>query len=434
MFRVFPTVETRAGKMLNKGDRYARFSHRDETAFPGYYAVRLPKDDILVELTATPRVGVHRYTFRKSETPHLLVDITSVLGKERAEDGVVLIKASEQAIEGSVKTFGSFSGRYGGLNVYFAARFSQPFAKCGTWKDGRLTPGADGAAGKDIGADLSFSDKVVEVRLALSCVSIDNARKNLEAEAAGKSFDQIVDSAKDMWEKRFATVRIECGTKTQQRIFYTCMYHALLMPTTFSDVNGEYIGFDNAIHKAEGFTYFTDFSLWDTWRTVHPLYNLLARKDERDMMVSLVEMAKAGGCLPRWPSGRDYTNCMLGTPADIAVTEAYLKGIRDFDVAAAFECMRQTGLTGKPASSRFGGRDGLEWYLQYGYCPSDKMGDGVAATLEYSYEDYAISLLAEALGHKDDADLFARHSGNYRNLWNPASGYFEAKDTLGNFP
>jgi len=434
VFRILPAVESRTQRLYVKDRRHAKFSHREETGFPGYYAVRLPKDDVLVELTATPRVGVHRYTFRKPETPHLLVDITSGIGKQRCEDGVVLIKPSEQAIEGSVRIFGSFSGRYGGLDVYFAAHFSEPFAKYGTWKEGRPAPGTDGAAGKDIGADLGFNAKTVEVRLALSYVSIENARQNLEAEAAGKTFDQLVDAAKDAWEKRLATIRIEGGSKTQQRIFYTNLYHAFLMPTTFSDVNGDYLGFDNAVHKAEGFTYYTDFSKPNTWRTAHPLYNLIARSDARDMMISLVDMAKKGGALPRWPSGRGYTNCMLGTPADIAVTEAWIKGIRDFDAEAAYRSMRQVALAGPPEGSRFAGRHGLEWYLRLGYCPSDKTGDCVAATLEYAYEDYGISLLAEALGYKEDAELFAKRSRNYRNTWNPATLYFEGKDSDGNFP
>jgi predicted alpha-1,2-mannosidase len=166
---------------------------------------------------------------------------------------------------------------------------------------------------------------------------------------------------------------------------------------------------------------------------VHPLYNLVARAEERDMMKSLVEMAKAGGCLPRWPAGCGYTNCMFGTPADIAVSEAYLKGIRDFDIETAYQCMRQTGLTGKPSGSHFAGRDGLDAYLKYGYCPAD-IDKSVAKTFEYGCSDYAISLLAKELGHNEDAETFAEHAKFYRNLFNPATQFFETKDTQGNFP
>ena len=437
VFRVFPTVEGRADTLHGK-ERFARFSHGQESAFPGYYEVWLPKDEVLAELTATPRVGVHRYTFRGGGAPHLLVDITSVFADKRAEDGVVMVLPQANELEGSVKTFGSFSGRYDGLEVYFAARFNRPFTKFGTWAGDKFTPGADSAAGKNIGADLAFekqgAEQVVELRLAISYVSIQNARANLEAEAAGKSFEDVYAGARDAWEKRFAMIRVQGGTEAQERIFYTSLYHAFQMPTVFADVTGDYKGFDRAIHKTEGFQYYTDFSLWDTFRTVHPLYYLVAPGDARDMMVSLVEMAKAGGCLPRWPSGCGYTNCMFGTPADIAVTEAYLKGIRNFDAEAAYAAMRETGLTGKPPASRFGGRDGLEAYLQLGYCPSDKVGASVAKTLEYSYADYAISLFAAALGHKEDAELFTKQAQSYRNVWNPETRHFEGKDAQGNFP
>ena len=437
VFRVFPAVESRVEEARRK-DRFARFSHRDETAFPGYYAVFLRKDGVLAELTATPRVGVHRYTFKQDETPHLLIDVTSVLGDKKTEDGVIVVLPEAREVEGKVRTFGSFSSRYGGLDVYFVARFNQPFAKYGTWNRTSFEFASKGTAGNDIGIDVGFEkqggEQVVELRLALSYVSIANARLNLDAEAANRSFDEIYTSARDAWEKRLELIRVAGATEREQRIFYTALYHAFQMPTVFTDVNGEYTGFDRAVHKAEGFQYYTDFSLWDTFRAVHPLYNLIARADERDMMVSLVEMAKAGGCLPRWPSGCGYTNCMLGTPADIAVSEAYLKGIRDFDIETAYQCMRQTGLTGKPANSKFAGRDGLEWYLQYGYCPDDKMGESVASTLEYAWSDYAISQLAQALGYKEDAAVFAEHARFYRNLWNPVTQYFQPKDSEGHIP
>lgn len=435
-FRVFPTVEPRAEKMRAPG-RYARFSHRNETAFPGYYAVRLRKEDVLVELTATPHVGAHRYTFPRGERPHLLLEVTSVLGDKRCEDGVVMIKPDVREIEGSVTTYGSFSGRYGGLPVFFVARFNRPFAAYGVWSGAQYTEKDDGAAGKNIGVDIGFeagdAEKPIELQLALSCVSVENARVNLEAEAAGKNFGDIVSAAKAAWEQRLAQVRVTGGTEKQQRIFYTSLYRAFQMPTVFTDVNGDFLGFDRGIHKAEGYTYYTDFSLWDTFRTVHPLYNLIARQDQRDMMISLVEMAKEGGGLPRWPSGCGYTNCMFGTPADLAVSEAYLKGIRDFDIDTAYKAMRQTALIGRPEGSKFAGREDVQAYLAYGYCPTDKAGDAVSATLEYSWADYALSLLAKELGHTEDASVFAEHAKFYKNTWNPETQFFQPRFSSGGF-
>jgi predicted alpha-1,2-mannosidase len=436
-FRIFPTVAARAAKLRNKENRFARFSHRQETAFPGYYAVYLPKDRVLAELTVSPRAGVHRYTFRKNDAPHLLVDVTSSLGDRRTEDGVVMVLPDERGLEGSVRAFGSFSGRYGGLDIYFAARFSQPFASYGAWNGDEFSAGSTGTAGNDIGVDLGFEkrdgEQVVEVRLALSYVSIQNARENLKAEAADRTFEDVYAAAREAWESRLARIRIQGGTDRQQRIFYTALYRPFQMPTVFTDVNGEFRGFDKSVHKADGFLYYTDFSLWDTFRAIHPLYNLIARDDHRDMMLSLLEMAKQGGAFPRWPSGCGYTNCMFGTPADVAVSEAYLKGIRGFDIETAYQAMRQTALVGRPPDTRFAGREGLESYLSLGYCASDRTGDAVSATLEYAWADHALSLLARELGHTEDADTFAQHAQFYRNLWNPETQFFMPKDSMGHF-
>jgi len=432
VFRILPTVASRVEEVRGE-KRFAKFSHRKETAAPGYYAVYLPKDEILVELTATPRVGVHRYTFEKDDIPHLLVDVTSSLGGRRVEDGIVRVIPEKNRLEGEVRTFGSFSGRYGGLDVYFAAEFSRPFANFSTWNGDQFRTREPGAAGNDIGVDLVFEEKTVEVRLAISYVSLENARENLKAEAAGRSFEDLAKAARDAWEERLALIRVYGGTETQQRIFYTALYRAFQMPTVFNDVNGDYTGFDKAVHKAEGFQYYTDFSLWDTFRTVQPLFNVIARPDQRDMMVSLVEMAKAGGCFPRWPSGAGYTNCMFGTPADVAVSEAYLKGIHDFDIEFAYQCMRQVALEGKPESSKFAGRNQLESYLSLGYCPADKMSKAVSATLEYAWSDHALALLAKELGHQEDIATFAKHANSYRNVWNPKTQFFQARDSQGHF-
>ncbi len=437
VFRVFPTVESRVAGMVVRANRFARFSHSDEQAYPGFYSVRLPKDDIRAELTVTPRTGVHRYTFSKDETPHLLIDISGAIGGRRTENAMAVVHPEKQELEGMVRLYGSFSGRYDGLDVYFVARFNQPFAKYGTWNAGRLAANSVNVSGRDIGADLAFAKQgpktVVEMQLALSYVSIANARLNLEAEAAAKGFDTAVYDAGAEWEKRLARIFVQGATPKEQRIFYTALYRAFQMPTVFNDVNGDYIGFDRAVRKAGTFQYYTDLSLWDTVRTVHPLYNLIARGEQRDMLCSLVEMARAGGCLPRWPSGCGYTNCMFGTPADIAVSEAWQKGIQDFDVQTAYRSMRQVALEGVPAGSRFGGRDDAVLYNKLGYQADDKTDKSVSKTLEICWEDFAISRLAASLGNREDADIFAGHARFYRNLWNPATKYFQPRDSNGAF-
>jgi predicted alpha-1,2-mannosidase len=435
-FRVTPTIGSLLDSTRSK-ERFPKFSHREEVAFPGYYAVRLPQEDVLAELTTTPRVGIHRYTFRKQEKPHLLLEVTSALGNARAINGSVRIFPEDNRIEGAVRTYGSFAGRYDGLDVYFAARLDTPLSSFEIWNEGKIEAGADMARGNNVLVDLAFepqgAETVVELRLAISYTGLVNARTNLEAEAANRSFEEIQQDSAEAWEEKLSRIRVEGGTEKQKRIFYTALCRAFQMPTTFNDTNGDYRGLDKDIHRASGFTYYTDFSLWDTFRTVHPLYNLIAREEQREMMLSLLEMAKAGGAFPRWPAGCGYTNCMFGTPADMAVTEAYLKGIRGFDIEAAYGYLRQTAITGKPSGTRFAGRERLEAYQDFGYCPSDKMSKAVAQTLEFSWADYSLSLLARELGRHQDADELEKQSQSYRNLWNPETQYFQPKDSEGVF-
>jgi predicted alpha-1,2-mannosidase len=433
---VLPTLEAVGPRPPRKGQS-TTFSHSDELASPGYYAVRLPKLGVLAELTATPRVGVHRYTFREGTTPHLVLDVMNALGGRRSSDGTLRVLPAAKEVEGAVKTYGTFSGRYGGIKVYFVAQCSQPFAGFATWQGDVVSRDKPAAEGNRVGVDLSFAPtnrpQVIHLKLAISYVSIANARANLEVEAGAKDFDQVLAEAQRAWEERLSLIRIEGGTDEQRTIFYTALLRAFQMPTVFNDANGDYLGFDQQVHQASDFQYFTDLSLWDTFRTVHPLYTLIAPKDQRDMLVSLVKMLEQGGWLPRWPSGNGYSNSMLGTPADIVIADSYLKGINDFPVERAYQAMRRTALGPTPPRAAFSGREGVKEYLQYGYCPAGLVRNSVTRTLEYSWADHAISLLAESLGHAEDAALFRQHSQSYRNVWNPATQYFQPRDAQGGF-
>ena len=314
---------------------------------------------MLAELTASPRVGVHRYTFSEEKTPHLIIDVMNAMGGHKSNEGMVRVLPEAQEVEGSVRTFGTFASRNGGIKVYFVARFNQPFAGFATWQDDAVSPGKAAAEGNRVGVDLSFAGtnrpQAVTLKLAISYVSLDNARNNLQTEARDKDFDQIMAEAQKAWEERLGSIRIQGGTDDQKANFYTALFRAFQMPTLFNDANGDYLGFDNQVHKAAGFQYFTDMSLWDTFRTSHPLFTLIAPKDQRDMIMSLMQMLEQGGWLPRWPSGRGYSNSMEGTPADIMITDSYLKGIRDFDAEKAYQAMRLTALGPTPPGARFSG-------------------------------------------------------------------------------
>lgn len=435
-FLVAPTSGPVSKKRRHKGATY-RFSHRDELAFPGYYALLLPQDKIFVELTATERVGIHRYTFPEGVEPHIYMDVSNALGDARSSEASVSIDPERREAEGSVRTFGSFGSRYGGAKVYFVARFDREFKSYGTWDEQIFLKDQTHAEGDDIGIGLDFAKSdapsTIGLKLAISYVSIENARANLEAEAGEKEFDELLSQAQEAWEEKLELIHIDGATQEQRCIFYTALYRSFQMPTVFNDVNGAYFGFDKEVHQADGFRYFTDLSLWDTFRTLHPLYNIIAPADQRDMMHSLVRMAKEGGWLPRWPSGNGYTGSMLGTPADITITEAWLKGIRDFDVEFAYGSMRSTALGPTPEGSAFGGRRGIESYLKHNYCAADMMDEAVSKTLEYAWADNSIGLLAKALGKDEDATLFAEHAQYYHNTWNPKTQYFHARDANGVF-
>lgn len=419
---------------LGKG---SPFSHQEEFASPGYYAVKLPSAGVLAEITATPRVGFHRYTFNPNENPHILIDVMNTLGGKKSIGGQLQVLPKTNEVEGTVQTFGTFAGRYGGLRAYFVARFDQAFATWQTWENDLVTQNQSLVRGEGIAVDLGFSPRnqkqSITVKLAISFVSIKNARQNLEAEANQQDFDMALAQATRAWEAKLGLVDIEGGTDKQKHIFYTSLYRTFQMPTTFNDANGEYIGFDKKVHRVTDFQYYTDMSLWDTFRTVHPLYNLIAPNEQRDMLVSLLKMLEQGGWLPRWPSGHGYTNSMLGTPADIVIADSYLKGIRDFDVERAYQAMRATALESTKEGAAFSGRKGIKEYLKYQYCPSDLMKESVSRTIEYGWEDFAIAQLAKALGKNKDAAEFEKRSRYYRNLWNPKTGYFQPRDSKGQF-
>lgn len=435
-FRVIPTAATTSLNQLRKGMR-GRLDHDRENASPGYYSIELPEHHVRVELTATARVGLHRFHFAADHQPRVLIDVGSALGRGTSRDCRVNVSSDSHEISGSVRTFGSFSGRYGGLKVYFVAKVRTPWEQTTIWSGDDTTNDRNEATGDDVGVQISFptsdTGQSIEMAVAISHVSIENARENLQTELGDRSFDAVRSAAEQQWEQRLSAIQVDGGSDSDQRIFYTALYHSLVMPTAFNDVNGEYFGFDGQVHHADDFTYYTDMSLWDTFRTTHPLFTLIAPDRHRDMLVSLVKMAEQGGGLPRWPAGAGYSGSMFGAPADVVISEAYLKGIRDFDVAAAYQAMRTSALGPPPPEARYSGRQGIEEFIKYGYCPSETMDEAVAKTLEYSTTDAAIAKLATALGHEDDAKLFANRAQFYRNVWNPETKFFQPRDTTGKF-
>jgi len=423
-FRVTPAVGDT--DPANRLKRPLPFTHDREVASPGYYAVSLPSIGCLAELTASTHVGAHRYTFAGGRDAHLFIDATSFLRDGSARDGKIRVDPAAMEVTGEACVSASFAGRYGGLTGYFVARFSRPLASYDTWANDD---------GSDVGADLNFGNiagEPLELKVGISFVSLANARENLEAEANGLDFEGIRAAARGDWEEHLSKIRIETEDETVKRIFYTALYHSMTFPVNFTDVNGEYLGFNRQVGEARGgFTYYTDMSLWDTFRTVHPLYTLIAPDVQLDCVKSLVEMAKIGGSLPRWPSGGGYTGSMFGTPADMVIAEAYLKGITGFDAEAAYGFMKRTSEQGMPGG--VDGRTNVDAYNQYGFVPADVQDKGsVSSTLEYAWADGSIALLGEALGKSEaEVQYYRDKSMRYKNLFDPGTKYFRPKNADG---
>ena len=414
-FRITPSVG-------NNGAKIMPYSHSMEEASAGYYAVYLPSVGCLAEMTAAVHTGVHRYSFFNSQDAHLYIDASSAAGNRTSQNAYAKYDEESGVISGGCLLMGNFAGRFQGLPAYFAAVASKPVISH------EITDG---------GIDLNFgplNNGCVEIAVGISYVSEENALLNLKAETENLTldFDGIRESAAAEWEDALSVIKIDSDDKEIKTNFYTALYHSMIMPTDFTDVNGEYLGFDKQVHVAEGYTYRTDMSLWDTCRTTHPLYTLIAQDIQIDCLKSLVEMSKAGtGVLPRWPMGAGYTGSMIGDTASIVIAESYLKGITDFDVEAAYTAMKYTSET----DTEKDGRDWVDLYNEYGYIPDDADGvnKSVARTVEYSWEDGAIASLAAALGKTEDAEYYGKKAMYYKNVFNPETKYFQARNADGSF-
>ncbi len=433
---LMPTVGMSADKTRWQGYASA-FSHDTEEASPGYYAVTLADTHVRVELTATDHVAFHRYTFPAGSDAVVLLDAGYFLADLTPVDASVTIDAAARTIHGFGTVRGGYSGRFGGVTVYFAARFSQPFARFGAWKAGALHDGETTESGTDAGAYVHFdtsTDTSVDVAVGLSFVDEAHAQMNLDAEATGVGFDAARTGAEQAWESALSRVSIEGRSDDGFRMFYTALYHALLMPTLASDVDQSYRGMDKAVHTADGFRYYTDLSLWDTFRTEHPLLTLLYPEYQRDMLRSLTAMARDGGYMPRWPLGDGYTDGMDGESACVVFADSWVKGITDFDLRTAYDAMRRTAMAPVPGGAPYGGRGGVSDYMAKGYVPIEASGGSASATLEYAYDDFALAELADALGESADATMFRARAGSWKNLWDADAGFLVGRHEDGTFP
>ncbi|MFO7561480.1 MAG: GH92 family glycosyl hydrolase [Enhygromyxa sp.] len=433
--QVTPTIGMTAAKAAIAGAR-SLFDHADELASPGYYAATLIEPGVRAELTSSTRAARHRYSFDEPSAEATLVfNLAYNPAGKTSPASEVEIDPASGTIRGMMTVNGSYSQRFGGVPTYFAGRLSRPIAAYGVWNDeGELLDSATSLSGAEIGAWLQFDlgeggDPVVELELAISYVSIAEAEANL-AELDGQDFEQTHAAAVEAWEQELRRVRVLGGSDEQRRLFYSAMYRTFLTPTIFSDRSGSYRGFDEQVHEADpGSTYYSDFSLWDTYRTVHPLFNLIQRERHAEMIDSLVTMAKQGGDLPKWPLGIGYTGGMVGTAADIVLADAYLKEIDDWDVEAGYAAARLHALEPRPNA----GRAGIDSYRERGWVASDENSSAASRTLEFAHADYALGRWAAALERPGDSALFGESAGNWAYLWSSELQYLIGRRADGSF-
>lgn len=431
---VLDPLETEQG---NKGF-YSVFSHDNEEASPGYYEVNLDSYNIKAELTASERVGFHQYTFPKSDDAHIILDLVyNVYHHDNKNVWTFIRVENDSLITGYRQTKGWARTK----KVFFAMQFSKPFKSYGHKKydeikyDGfyrrfKQDENFPEMAGKDIRAYFNFDTEEgekINVKFALSPVSSAGALKNLEAEIPHWDFAKTKEETKEKWNKELSKIEVKTLTEADRTTFYTAMYHTNLSPILYEDVDGQYRGLDQNIHQSEGFTNYTIFSLWDTYRALHPLFNITQPERNNDMIKSMLAHhdESVHNMLPIWSHYANENWCMIGYHATSVIADAMAKNVGDFSHERALQASVNT------ANVRY--FDGLGEYIDYKYVPDDLSHSSVSKTLEYAYNDWCIAQMAKQVGNPSTEEKFMKRSEYYNNVYDPKIGYMRPKLSDGNF-
>ncbi|WP_082021959.1 GH92 family glycosyl hydrolase [Sphingobacterium sp. T2] len=442
-FLIMPTV----GKLqLNPGVAQdtrtgyrSKFRHQNEVAEANYYKVLLEDYNVQAELTTTERVGFHRYTFPDSKEAHIILDLKSGIYNYDGKNVWTVVRVvNDTLVTGYRQTHGWARTR----TVYFAMTFSKPFKSYGRksfdknqvyrgfWRKFNQDENFADLAGKDMVMYFDFDtnkDEPVQIKFAISPVSQSNALQNLRAEVPHWDFDRVKEAGKSKWNEELSKIAIETITEDDKVNFYTAMYHAYLGPTIYMDVNGQYKGLDQEVHTAQGFTNYTTFSLWDTFRALHPFFNILQPSRNADMVESMLAHYDQSvlNMLPIWSHYANDNWCMSGYHAVSVIADAILKGVYKGDPHRALEaCI---------ATSNRRDYEGIGEYIDYGYIPHEVNSNSVSTTLEYAYNDWCIAQLALKLGRKDVYDTYMKRAQNWKNVFDPSIGFMRPKDAKGNF-
>ena len=403
---LMPTV----GKAVFSNAEYSSsFRKSSEKAEPGYYTVFLDKPQVKAELTALPRVGVHRYTFPATKNANILLDLEH---RDEVTDSWIEVVSNTE-----VRGFRRSKAWANNQVIYFVIRFSKPFDAATFDPKSK----AIGKAGKYLKCNFGFQTKKGEqvvAKVGISAVDMDGAKANLDAEMKGFSFDSVRKQTFASWNRELSKIEVSGGTKDQQTIFYSALYHCMSVPNLFMDVDGRYLGTDHKIHKAEGFTPYTIFSLWDTYRAYHPLMTIIETRRTKDFINTFLSHYKNGGLLPVWELAGNETFCMIGYHSVPVIADAFIKGIKGFDEKLALEAMRNSAMQD---------HYGLSWYRQLGCLPGDKEWEGVSKTLEYAYDDWCIAQMAKKMGNTAVYNEYIARAQFYQNLFDPETGFMRPR-------
>ena len=405
---------------------HSLFSHDEETASAGYYQVRLKDYDINVELTATERCGIQRYTFPEADAA-IFLNLRKAMNWDFTNDTRIEVVDSV-----TIQGYRFSDGWARDQHIYFRTRFSKPFASiqldtATVIKDGKRI-GSSAIARFDF--HTSAGEQIL-VTTAISGVSMEGAARNLAAEAPADDFDKYLAVTRKNWNEQLSKVEIKSNDIDEKVKFYTALYHSMLAPTIYSDMDGAYYGPDKQVHQADGWTNYSTFSLWDTYRAAHPLYTYIEPQRVNDMVKSFLAFSEQNGRLPVWNFYGSETDMMIGYHAVPVIVDAYLKGIGDFDPKKA--------LAACVATANIDEYRGIGLYKKYGYVPYDVTDHynsenwSLSKTLEYAYDDYCIARMAEKLGAKQIADEFDKRSLNYKNVYNSQTTFMQPRNNKGSF-
>lgn len=403
---------------------HSKFSHDRESAYAGYYQVFLDDYKINVELTATERCGIQRYTFPKAESA-IFMNLKKAMNWDETQDSYI-----EQIDSVTLRGYRFSNGWARNQKIYFYTKFSRPFDSIELDTTSILKDGKESGVGyiAKINYNTDENERIL-IRTAISGVSMEGAERNFMAEAQEDSFDSYLSKAREIWNDALSKIEVTTDNQDEKVTFYTALYHSMLAPTIYGDVDGGYYGPDGQVHKSVGWTNYSTFSLWDTYRTAHPLFTIIQPQRVNDMVKSLIAFSEQNGRLPVWNMYGCETDMMIGYHSVPVIVDAYLKGIGDFDSLSALnECVKTANINDYRE---------IGLYKRMGYIPYDVVdkynGDNwsLSKTLEYAFDDYCIALMAEKLGKKDLSDSFYKRALNYRNVYNTNSSFMQPRDSKG---